>query len=89
MILRLKTGKKDALKPQEFRFTCVITQETPYLIAPGVPQGVQPGKGILHIGRVVWLENKMDEDSAKALVSAYAEGIGVITIDPSLLTCSK
>jgi hypothetical protein len=73
------------MKPQEYRNTCVITEQTPYQIADGSSKGIQPGHGVLNPGRVVWLEKDLDEKLSEPSVSAYAEGIGVIAIDPHLL----
>lgn len=75
-------------KPQEFREQRVICCETHYEVADGFPKGPQSGTGILTTGRVVWLRN--DRDASEPVTVAFAEGIGVVTVDPqSLFTTGR
>ncbi|MBE7157989.1 MAG: hypothetical protein INR62_06075 [Rhodospirillales bacterium] len=51
-----------------------------------VRKGAQPGMGVLRVGRVVWLDGDLQQMETKSSVRAYAEGIGLIDVDPTALS---
>ena len=69
-------------KPHEYRHSYTINQDVRYEIS-GNQKGTHAGAGTLHVGRVVWLREPMA--NSDACVSAYVEGVGVISIDPHSL----
>ncbi len=70
-------------KPQEYREQRIIRCETRYRVQEGFPKGSQSGSGVLTTGRVVWVRN--DAETGSAGITAFAEGIGVVSIDPQSL----
>jgi len=73
------------MKPNDYRVACTIMKETPYRVADGDLQEAQASEGMLQQGRVVWLKKNLGESSAEAQVSAYVEGIGLISVAPKIL----
>lgn len=65
-------------KPNEYRKTYVVSTDVAYRQTPAAEKGTHSGEGMLHIGRVVWLEN--DPQAAGVQVPAYAEGVGVVLL---------
>lgn len=53
-------------------------------VQEGFPKGPQAGVGVLTPGRVVWVQNQAV--NAESLpTTAFAEGIGVVAVDPRSL----
>ena len=73
-------------KPAEYRHCSILVKELPYSVIQDFPKGPQPAAGVLHIGRVLWLDHDLVEAHGKSQVQAYAEGIGLIAVDPSVLS---
>ena len=67
-------------KPQEYREQRIIRCETHYQVQEAFPKGPQAGSGVLTTGRVVWVRD--DAGTGNAAMTAFAEGIGVVFVDP-------
>lgn len=74
------------MKPPEYRHSCTISRELPYNVVQNFAKGSQPGIGVLRVGRVVWLDGDLKDGAHKPSVRAYAEGIGLIDVDPTALS---
>ena len=70
-------------KPHEYREQRVIRCDTRYQVQEGFPKGPQSGSGMLTTGRVVWVRN--DPEAGSAETTAFADGIGVVSVDPRSL----
>ncbi len=68
-------------KPQEYREQRTIVRDTPYQVSEEFPKGPQAGSGMLATGRVVWIENAAELAADEAQVQAFAEGIGVVSVE--------
>lgn len=77
-------------KPQEFREQRVIRTDTQYQVNTGAQKGPYSGSGILTTGRVVWVQPPESARSSDAgpshTVAAYAEGVGIVSLNPECLT---
>jgi hypothetical protein len=73
------------MKPEEHRETCTVTSDIHYEVRRGEVQGTHASSGTLHKGRVVWVEKDPELSNAELLVSAYAEGVGIVLLDPRCL----
>ena len=71
-------------KPQEFQQQTTIQQETPYQIDPRYPKGPQASSGVLGAGRVVWT-SKDEAASEQGEATAFADGIGVVSVESASL----
>lgn len=69
-------------KPQDFRFIYVLTRDIPYSAADKSTGGTASSEGTLHAGRVVYLAGPC---SAGDPVRAYAEGLGIVSVEPEAL----
>jgi hypothetical protein len=68
-------------KPKSFRETYLLNEDTAYSGADDVRGGDgQLSEGLIHRGRVVWLEHDPPSEDKGTNVPVYAEGIGVILI---------
>jgi hypothetical protein len=74
-------------KPQNYDENCVIVRNIPYQLEDELYEGPMPG-GVLGKGREVWVRDftatKKRPVSVNS-VSAYVEGIGMVTVDPRCL----
>ena len=70
------------MKPKEYRDLYTLTRNAPYLTGEG---GTPRCGGVLNIGKAVYLQEGAKEKRSSGPVSAYAEGIGVILVDPRFL----
>lgn len=70
-------------KPQEYQEQRIIRCETHYQVQEGFSKGPQAGSGVLTTGRVVWV--RRNPVGATDSTTAFAEGIGVIAVDPHSL----
>ena len=77
------------MKPQDHRETCVITHETSYEVAPGDIKGTHASSGTLHRGRVVWTQKTPGAYADGEKVSAYAEGVGIVTLDRTGISLAR
>ncbi len=62
----------------------MIRHETAYQVDEAYPKGPQAGTGVLGAGRVVWTE-KSGSLAAHAQAKAFADGIGVVSIEAASL----
>jgi hypothetical protein len=76
-------------KPDDFRHTYTTTGTMPYEVVEGTAKGSQNSKGSLGLGRVIWLRATLEEATSEHMVPAYAEGIGIITVDSRMLRAVK
>ena len=75
-------------KPEAYQETCVIVRNIPYQCEDELFQGMSVTGGVLGKGRIVWVQSFLEtkKRSASAYsVSAYAEGIGIVSVDPRYL----
>ena len=72
-------------KPQELRVQRVLASQTEYQVTDTSRKGPQTGSGILAAGRVVWIQEAFGPESQQGSVPAYAEGIGVVSLDTRCL----
>ena len=68
-------------KPEAFREQRISRVETHYKVQEGFPKGSQSGVGILTPGRVIWVQNQSTRNGSIP-TTAFAEGIGVVAVDP-------
>lgn len=73
------------MKPNEYRGCYVVTQATPYNVEEGRLKGTHSGTGILEIGRVVWIREHAEEKVSEQQTYAYAEGVGLVSLESSSL----
>lgn len=71
-------------KPQEFREQRVVRTDTRYQVREGAQKGTYSGSGVLTTGRVVWVEQA--PAASTNTVAAYAEGVGIVSLNPECLT---
>lgn len=69
------------MKPNEFSDLRVISADTAYHAKPGQSDGSQTSSGTLQTGRCVWIQHSAASANRRALVPAYVEGIGIISLD--------
>ena len=72
-------------KPQEFQDQTTIQHETRYQVDEHYPKGPQAGTGVLGAGRVVWTQGQTNRASDEAQAKAFADGIGVISVEAASL----
>ena len=72
-------------KPQEFQDQTTIQHETAYQVDEQYPKGPQAGTGVLGAGRVVWTPRQGAMSADQAQAKAFADGIGVISIEAASL----
>lgn len=68
-------------KPMEYREQRTILHDTHYKVDDHFTKGPQAGSGTLTIGRVVWLQNANIRSAEDSTVTAFAEGIGVVSVE--------
>ena len=71
-------------KPSEYRHSFTINRDVHYEVS-GDQKGTHSSSGTLHIGRVVWVREPLPAETSEPCVSAYVEGVGVISVDPHAL----
>ena len=76
-------------KPDNFRHPYTTASILPYEVVEGTAKGSQNSKGSLGLGRVIWLRTTLEEVTSDHMVTAYAEGIGIITVDSRMLRAVK
>ena len=75
------------MKPVEYCETCIVTEDTHYEVDD--LKGTHSGSGTLHLGRVVWRKKSSPEQAPNQRVSVYAEGVGLVSLDPHCLRLSS
>jgi hypothetical protein len=73
------------MKQNEYRETYSLAQNAPYQIDDDAYKGTPWSGGVLNAGRVVYLDQQAGDKKLNGSVSAYAEGIGVISLDSRFL----
>lgn len=68
-------------RPEEFRRSFTVVETLPYEVQDGTKIGAHASKGVLEVGRVVWLSDRHEAAGEDIFVSAFAEGIGVVLLD--------
>jgi hypothetical protein len=66
-----------------------ITHETSYEVAPGAVKGTHASSGILGRGRVVWTQKTPGAYAEGEKISAYAEGVGIVTLDRTSMSLAR
>ena len=69
------------MKPNEFTDLRIISADVAYQAKADLSDGSQPSRGTLQPGRCVWIQHSAASGNLQALVPAYVEGIGVISLD--------
>ena len=73
------------MKPQEYREIYTVMGNTPYQVEEDSIKGLSSDGGVLSKGRVVWVKKQVGKQSPQSLISAYAEEVGLISLDPRFL----
>ena len=73
------------MKPQEYREIYTVMGNTPYQVEEDSIKGLSSDGGVLSKGRVVWVKKQVGKQSQQSLISAYAEEVGLISLDPRFL----
>lgn len=68
-------------KPAEYREQRTIRHETHYKVNDHFSKGPQAGSGVLGTGRVVWIAEPGTQSTENSEVTAFAEGIGVVSLE--------
>lgn len=74
-----------AIRPEGYRETCVVTRDVPHTVAEGETEGTHTSSGTLHVGRVIWIQRKLADCEDDARISAFADGVGIMEVDPRCL----
>ncbi len=74
------------MKPNEYRQSYTVNEDTPYQVEEGQLKGTHASTGILQMGRVVWIREHSEERAPDQPIRAYAEGIGLVSLAGSLLS---
>ena len=72
-------------KPHEFREQRIVSHDTQYQADSHYAQGPQASSGVLSTGRVVWVKPSEAAPTPESVVSAYAEGIGIVALEAQSL----
>ena len=83
--MQSNTTQETQLKPSDYSATYFINRETQYNVQEGSSKGTHAGTGTLHVGRVVWTQQNEEQRSPGDLVSCYAEGVGIVSLNPASL----
>jgi hypothetical protein len=62
------------MKPQDYRESCMVMRDIHYEVSEASLKGTHSGSGMLHTGRVVWVQKPLSENAHESSVSVYAEG---------------
>ena len=73
-------------KPAEYGEQRIIRNDTTYQVNEQHGKGPQAGSGVLTTGRVVWIENARDLQQNQPTIQAFAEGIGVVSVNTRSLS---
>ncbi len=73
-------------KPVQYREVYVVSRNLPYQMIESLPTGRCSSGGVLGKGRKVWMKKHPSELQSARDVKAYAEEIGIILLDPRLLS---
>jgi hypothetical protein len=68
-------------KPQNYKETCKVVRNLPYQ----AEEGSYAGGGVINRGRIVWIQQRLGEKASEPLIRAFADGIGLISLDRRFL----
>ena len=68
-----------------YRNAWIISRETPYQVHENHQDAGLGDSGVFQAGRVVWVDGNPDHTPPGGRLAAYADGLGVISLDPSYL----
>ena len=72
-------------KPQEYCEPCTIIRDVTFEVPLANPRNPQLGSGVLYKGRVAWVKERPEASPTEALVPAYVDGVGIISLHPHVL----
>ena len=62
-----ETGERsEPRRSEEYRDCCIVTRETPYKVETGDLKGTHSSNRMLHIGRVVWVNERLPQVPGKS-----------------------
>ena len=70
------------MKPQDFRKERVVACDVRYQVSENGRRETHAASGTISAGRVVWVQEEQAQKDASPVVAAYAEGIGIVSLDP-------
>lgn len=75
------------LRPPDFLHPYLTTRHTPYQIVTALPEIAEcsASGGVMKSGKILWTQQKLAPSGKSALVLAFSEEIGTITVDPRVL----
>lgn len=73
------------MKPQEHGESYTVMENAPYEIEGDSPIGMTSDGGVIGKGQVVWVRKQSGERFLQAIVSAYTEKLGMISLDSRFL----
>lgn len=76
------------MKPEDHRTACVVIHDIPYVVSDEAQKGTQASSGTLRRGRVVWVQKNPADSNEGEKISAYAEGIGIVSLDPACISAT-
>ena len=71
------------MKPPDYHVPYAVLQDTYYTCDEPESDGHLPKDGVLHPGRVVWLQHA--PEIKEQFARGFAQGIGVVKLDTRLL----
>jgi len=82
-------------KPETYDETCVIVRNMPYECEDDHRRGSFTAGGVLGKGWIVWVQRRAEtrnssvSPSRAASVTAFVDGIGVVSVDPRCLASAS
>ena len=73
-------------KPDQFQEAYVSTRDLPYEMSEGPESSTYTNGGVLGRGKIVWMERPSVEHARSQEVAVFAEDLGIIFLNPRLLT---
>ena len=73
-------------RPSAYRDSYVVNRNSPYEMVEQLPSGEYHGGGVLGKGQRVWMRHEPQATNYRNAVSAYAEDIGIISLNPYCLS---
>lgn len=75
-------------KPRDYEVICMVARNLPYQCEDEHFKGRPMIGGVLGKGRIVWVQRSLEAKRrfvGASPVSVYAEGIGIVSVDPRCL----
>lgn len=73
-------------RPNQYREVYVVSRNLPYQMIEKLPTGFCASGGVLGKGQRVWMKKHPSKLTSQKDVTAYAEEVGIIQLDPRLLS---